>query len=270
MELLYLRPWRSFLRFQDLPGDLPARVYIAGLGMASSGTFTRVITDPTLSGYRAVLVDLLGFGFSDRPTEFGYTLEEHALVVAELLDHIGLRGCAVIGHSLGGSVAITLTTLRPDLVSNLVVAEANLDPGGGAFSRGIAAQSEEEFIRVGFAAFFQKIMTRAAEGDESMAAYAGMLQVAAPRAVYRSALALVEGIRPAMRARYNELPMPRAYIYGERSVPRDRASVLPDAPDPKELVEHGIRVFIVPRAGHFMMFDNPAGFAQALKDALST
>jgi pimeloyl-ACP methyl ester carboxylesterase len=238
--------------------------------MASSGTFTRVITDPTMTGYRAVLVDLLGFGLSDRPTEFGYTLEEHALVVAELLDHIGLRGCAVIGHSLGGSIAITLTTLRPDLVSNLVVAEANLDPGGGAFSRGIAAQSEEGFIRVGFAAFLRKIMTRAAKGDESMAAYAGMLQIAAPQAVYRSARALVEGIRPAMRARYNELPLPRAYIYGERSVPRDRASVLPDAPDPKELGEHGIRVFIVPRAGHFMMFDNPAGFAQALKDALST
>jgi pimeloyl-ACP methyl ester carboxylesterase len=44
---------------------------------------------------------------------------------------------------------------------------------------------------------------------------------------------------------------------------------MPDAPDPKELAEHGIRVFIVPRAGHFMMFDNPAGFAQVLKDALS-
>jgi pimeloyl-ACP methyl ester carboxylesterase len=189
--------------------------------------------------------------------------------VAELLDHIGLRGCAVIGHSLGGSIAITLATLRPDLVSNLVVAEANLDPGGGAFSRVIAAQSEEEFIRTGSAAFLERILRNAAEGDESMAACAGMLQVAAPHAVYRSARALVEGIRPAMRARYNELPMPRSYIYGQRSVPRDRASVLPDAPDPKELAEHGIRVFIVPRAGHFMMFDNPAGFAQALKDALS-
>jgi pimeloyl-ACP methyl ester carboxylesterase len=270
MKSLLLRCWGSFLRFQDLTGDVPARVYISGLGMASSGTFTRVITDPSLLGYRTVLVDLLGSGFSDRPLEFGYTLEEHALVVAELLDHIGLRRCAVIGHSLGGSVAITLAILRPDLVSNLVVAEANLDPGGGAFSKVIAAQSEEEFMRTGFAAFLERILMSAAEGDESMSACAGMLQVAAPHAVYRSARALVEGIRPAMRAGYNELQIPRAYIYGERSVPRDRASVLPDAPDPKELAAHGIRVLIVPNAGHFMMFDNPAGFAQVLKDALST
>ena len=232
MESLYQRSWRSFLRFQDIPGDVPARVYIPGLGMASSGTFARVITDPILSGNRSLLVDLLGFGSSDRPADFGYGLEDHALVVAELLDHIGLRGCAVIGHSLGGSVAITLATLRPDLVSNLVVAEANLDPGGGSFSRGIAAQSEEEFIRAGFADFLQRILTSASQGDEGMAAYAGMLQVAAPHAVCRSARALVEEIRPAMRARYNKLPMPRAYIYGERSVPRDRASVMPDAPDP--------------------------------------
>lgn len=103
-----------------------------------------------------------------------------------------------------------------------------------------------------------------------MAAYAGMLQVADPCAVYRSARALVDGIRPSMRARYNELPMPRAYVFGERSVPRDQASVLPDAPDPEELARHGIRVVVVPEAGHFMMFDNPAGFARALKEALST
>jgi pimeloyl-ACP methyl ester carboxylesterase len=264
-----LQPWRSYVRFHDLPGNGPARVYIPGLAMSSSGTFIRVVADPFLSGYRSLLVDLPGFGFSDRPLEFGYSLEDHAQVVAGLLDRSGLRGCAVIGHSLGGSVAITLAILRPDLVSNLVVAEANLDPGGGAFSKVIAAQSEEEYINAGSAAFLKRIQMRADEGDESMAAFAGMLQVAAPHAVYRSARALVEGIRPAMRDRYNELPMPRAYIYGERSVPRDRASVLPDAPDPKDLGEHGIRVLVVPHAGHFMMFDNPAGSAQVLSEALS-
>lgn len=238
--------------------------------MSSSGTFTGVIADRDLSGHRMLLVDLFGFGFSDRPSEFGYTLEEHALVVAELLDSVGLSGCAVIGHSLGGTVAITLAGLRPDLVSNLVVAEANLDLGGGAFSKVIAAQSEEEFVQRGFGAFVQRIVASAAAGDEAMAAYAGMLQVADPCAVYRSARALVDGIRPSMRARYNELPMPRAYVFGERSVPRDQASVLPDAPDPEELARHGIRVVVVPEAGHFMMFDNPAGFARALKEALST
>ena len=87
--------------------------------------------NPSLAGYHSVLIDFLGFGFSDRPEGFGYTLEDHAQTVAELHDHLGLRHCALIGHSMGGSVAITLAAIRPEIVSRLVIAEGNLDPGGG-------------------------------------------------------------------------------------------------------------------------------------------
>lgn len=50
---------------------------------------------------------------------------------------------------MGGAVAITLASERPDLVSALVVAEANLDPGGGSLSRSIAAQSEADYVAEG-------------------------------------------------------------------------------------------------------------------------
>ena len=92
---------------------------------------------PALVGHHSVLVDLLGHGYSDGPQDFNYSLEEHAQTVAELLEHLALRDCVLFGHSMGGAVAITLAALRPELVSQLVIAEGNLDPGGGIISAAI-------------------------------------------------------------------------------------------------------------------------------------
>lgn len=41
--------------------------------------------------HRSLLLDFLGFGFSDRPAGFPYSLREHALTAAYVLDHLGLE-----------------------------------------------------------------------------------------------------------------------------------------------------------------------------------
>ena len=73
-------------------------------------------------------MDLLGFGLSDRPAEFGYRLDDHADALARAMDSDGVSDAEVIGHSMGGAVTIALAVRRPDLVSRLVLAEATLDP----------------------------------------------------------------------------------------------------------------------------------------------
>jgi pimeloyl-ACP methyl ester carboxylesterase len=202
---------------------------------------------------------MLGHGFSDRPGTFDYTLESHATTIASLLDHLGLTGCAVIGHSMGGSVAITLAALRPELVARLVVAEGNLDPRQGVFSRGIAAQSEAAFLTSGYAVLLEQIHAEGRNGDAGAATLAGMLQLTAPLALYRSAVGLVQGTQPTMREHFLQLTISRSYLFGEHS--------LPD-PDAEQLPAQGIPVLIVPDAGHGMMWDNPLGFATVLKSAL--
>lgn len=129
----------------DFDGERPALVFIHGLGCAGSSHFSRVAAEPAISGYRRVVLDLLGHGYSDRPEDFGYSLEEHADTVAQLLDRLDLNSCVVFGHSMGGAIAITLAVERPDLVSQLVLAEPNLTPGGGFVSKVIASQTEADF-----------------------------------------------------------------------------------------------------------------------------
>jgi pimeloyl-ACP methyl ester carboxylesterase len=261
MKSLFFREMQAFIRYEDLSGDNPANIYIPGLGIAAGPTFTSILHESQALGkQRSVLIDLLGTGFSDGPDNFSYSLEEHAVTVASLLDGLGLKGCGVIGYSMGGAVAITLASIRPDLVSRLVLMEANLDPGGGGASKPIADQTEEGFCTDGFQAFVNFWREKGISGDMGMAVVAGLIQVNSPHALYRSSVGLVKGTQPTMRERLYKMGIPRAYIFGENSLPN---------PDWDELGSHGIQVLSVPNAAHLMAFENPRGVGEALNTALT-
>ena len=238
------------LRWIELEGDAPTCVYLHGLGAASSADFPHIAADPSLCGRHALLIDLLGFGYSDRPPTFSYALDDHARIVAELLHHLRLEDCAIIGHSMGGSVAISLAALFPQLAGCLLVAEGNLDPGGGMVSRPIAGQSETAFVEHCYRTFLAALSE-----NPAWAAYAATVRAADPVALHRSAVQLKRGTCPMMRRRLLDLDIPRTVVFGARS--------LPD-PDTERLPKAGISVQIVPDAGHAMMHDNPSAFAAAV------
>lgn len=253
MRTLKLSGQSATLRFHDIPGTGTPLVFIHGLGCASSCDYPHVIADQALGRRRSILVDLLGSGYSDRPECFGYRVEDHARIVVELIQSLDTE-VDLFGHSMGGAVAIVAATMASRRVRHLVLAEPNLDAGGGLFSREIAAYSESDYRLYGHA---QTVATASREGDP---VWAGALAISCPRAVHRAATSLVEGDSVAWRELLFRLKMPRSVIFGERSLPH---------PDADSLSRMGIAVSIVQNAGHFMMRDNPAGLASAINKALS-
>ncbi|WP_309053931.1 alpha/beta hydrolase [Streptomyces sp.] len=251
MRELYLEDERAHIRWIDLPGEGPVRVFVHGLGCTGASDFAHIATHPALGGGRALLVDLLGYGLSDRPAGFDYRMESQAAAVAAMLDHLGLAGVDLVGHSMGGAVAIQLAAARPDLVARLVVAEPNLRPGEGAFSGPVAAQEEKAFVAEGFARML-------ATGDRPD--YTARLRLADPLAVHRSAVALVQGTVPSGGELLVGLGVPRTFLVGEWSLPE---------PDAEWMAAAGVPVREVPAAGHNLMLDNPDGFATALAQALT-
>ncbi|CAG1009499.1 2-hydroxy-6-oxo-2,4-heptadienoate hydrolase [Burkholderiales bacterium] len=245
-------PTHSTLRFHDLPGAGRPLVFVHGLGCASSCDYPTVARDPALLGRRAILVDLLGFGFSDRPNDFSYTIADHAQSVAELVRCLKLTDFDLFGHSMGGAVAIELAASCAEAVHALVLSEPNLDPGGGLFSRAIAAMSEEDYLRAGHA---RNLEMAAASGQ---AIWAGSMQIASALAVHRSAKSLVAGSVPTWRAQLLALPMPRTVIFGQLSLPDDDFDQFPNA---------RVAVAVVPDAGHSMAWENPSGLARAIARA---
>ncbi|GAA3278901.1 alpha/beta hydrolase [Streptomyces labedae] len=242
------------IRWAELPGGDPARVYVHGLGATSPLYFAETAVHPLLAGRRSLLIDLLGHGHSDRPTSFAYTLEDHADALAAALRAAKVTGAEVVAHSMGGAVAVVLAARHPELVSRLVLVDANLDPltpeRGALGSRGIAAYGEEEFLAGGW----RKVRDRAGE------AWWATMRLTGLEALHRSAVHLVRGTTPAMRELLLDLPVPRTFLYPE-----------PDGPFPgaADLEAAGVRVVPVPDCGHTIMLDNPEAFARATAEALA-
>ncbi|SNX56649.1 pimeloyl-ACP methyl ester carboxylesterase [Streptomyces sp. TLI_55] len=237
----------SRIRWTEVPGEEPARVYVHGLGAMSSVYHAHIAARPELAGRRSLFVDLPGHGLSDRPEHFGYTLEDHADALAEALDAAQLTGAEVIGHSMGGAVAIVLAHRRPELVSRLVLTEANLDafPPPTAGSSGIASYEEDAFVDGGHARVLEAVGPL----------WAATMRLADPRALHRSAVGLRRGSDPVMRTILEGLPVDRVYLQGESSGELEGREGLEEA---------GVRVVTVPGAGHNVMFDNPDAFVAAV------
>jgi pimeloyl-ACP methyl ester carboxylesterase len=80
--------------------------------------------------HRVVAVDLLGHGGSEKPGS-GYSVADQANVIAEVLAKLGVREAEVVGHSLGGPVAIALAEQSPQLAGSLVAIDSIPDTSYG-------------------------------------------------------------------------------------------------------------------------------------------
>jgi pimeloyl-ACP methyl ester carboxylesterase len=73
---------------------------------------------------RAVAIDLRGHGKSDAPANGDYSVEAMAGDVDAVINNLGLTRFVLVGHSMGGSVAIAYAADHPDKVAGLVLASA--------------------------------------------------------------------------------------------------------------------------------------------------
>lgn len=71
--------------------------------------------------FRCIAIDYLGFGLSERPEAYGYTIEEHARTVGELVDHLELDGFVTMGQDWGGPISMALDTARAARVRGVVL-----------------------------------------------------------------------------------------------------------------------------------------------------
>ncbi|WP_345603933.1 alpha/beta fold hydrolase [Pseudonocardia adelaidensis] len=99
------------------PEDGPTWVYVHGWGCRGSD-FAEVATFLPAT-HRVITVDLPGHGDS-RSARTAWTVQEFARDVAAVADAESVGRCAVVGHSLGGAVAVELARLRPDLVTQVI------------------------------------------------------------------------------------------------------------------------------------------------------
>lgn len=114
------------IHVHDLGRGAPV-VFVHGSGPGASGWSNFKKNAPAFvdAGYRVILVDNLGFGYSSKP-DCDYPLDFVVGGLRRALDRLGIERCAVVGNSHGGACAIQLALDEPARVDKLVL----MAPGG--------------------------------------------------------------------------------------------------------------------------------------------
>lgn len=74
-------------------------------------------------GFHVIAIDLLGFGYSDKPRWFDYAIASQARIIARFMNRLGIGRATVVGSSYGGAVAATLALDYPERVEKLVLVD---------------------------------------------------------------------------------------------------------------------------------------------------
>lgn len=206
--------------------------------------------------FELIIPDLRGFGGSTTVDSFS-AIEDYATDIAALLDHLEIQKAAIVGHSMGGYVALAFARLYPNRVTGLglVSSQVLADPPDRKEGRyKSAAEVADKGIGSVVAAMTPKFTSDA------------RLQAIAKQVMEEQQPAGYIGALKAMAERVDSSPLlssfnfPVVLVHGDADalIPIDRAREVKAAVPDAHLVEIG-------DAGHVPMMEAPQKTAEALK-----
>jgi len=110
--------------------------------------------------YRLLCVDYLGVGDSDKPRSgFGYTIEEQADLIVQMIEALQIQKVHILGVSYGGAIALNLAARYPEKVDMIISIEGNgikyqgvpYQPMKGFFGWPVIGELSIGMIRLGIA-----------------------------------------------------------------------------------------------------------------------
>ena len=123
----------------EVVGSGAPMLFIHGAHLADA--LQPLVMEPALERFQRIRYHRRGLGGSTRPVDAGPTsVAVQASDAVELLAHLGADRAHVVGHSLGGAIALELAAHHPTRVASLVLLEPVLltTPAGAAFARAMA------------------------------------------------------------------------------------------------------------------------------------
>lgn len=248
----------------------PTVLLLHGLGATAGEDWHRVVAALD-DDYRVVVPDLPGFGRSQVPATT-LSPERYAAMLDWLIERLGLRPVHLVGHSMGGAIALYYASEHPGSVAQLVVADTAGILHRAAFIRTLvearpALHALPNGIRMSVRRLIDKgerFIERLATGPdpteylrEKSAAWRRLLS---NRPNTNAALALIHS---DFSGRLEHLEAPVTIIWGETdSVAPLRTAHLLDARLPNSHLE------VIEGAGHVPMQTHTAAFLEILRPAL--
>ena len=259
-------------------GEGPVVLFIHGI-LGSQQQWSHLV-DAMDDDHRVVLPDLFGHGESAKPMG-DYSLSSHAATMRDLLDHLGVERVTLVGHSLGGGIAMQFFYLFPERVErlvlvssgglgrevNLVLRSATLPGAAQVLSVVASAPVLSQVEALGRAA--TKVGWR--PGSDLSAIWKGFSSLGdreSRRAFLATTRAVIDIGGQSISAHDHlegSLPIPTLIVWGSKDhmIPASHARSVEQA-----LPECQVEIF--DGAGHFPHLDDPDRFARVLREFIAT
>jgi pimeloyl-ACP methyl ester carboxylesterase len=247
-------------------------------GMVNSSRHWREVALRLAERHTVIAPDLIGHGDSATPRG-DYSIGAHAAAIRDLLTAIDIPRATVVGHSLGGGIAMQFFWQFPERVERLVlVSSGGLGAEVSPLLRGAALPGASLAVRVAAHPRALAVLDSAAERldrrGSGKAAYVRAvsralrpLQQPGAREAFLETLRSVIDVRGQRVSAVDRLyllgPVPTMVVWGER----DNTIPLEHGRAAHELIPNS-RFETLPRAAHFPHLEDPEGLARVLADFL--
>jgi len=249
-------------------------------GMVNSSRHWEAVAMRLADAHTVIAPDLIGHGDSATPRG-DYSLGAHAASVRDLLSFIGVERATIVGHSLGGGVAMQFFYQFPQRTERLVlVSSGGLGREVSPMLRSAALPGASAILRVAAHPSLLHALWRAGEWIEGAGARGGVYLRAIARALRPleqpgareaflhtlRAVIDVEGQRVSAEDRlYLLQAMPTLIVWGARD-----HTIPPAHGRAAHLAAPGSRFELLPDAAHFPHLEDPEGLARALRAFLQS
>lgn len=110
------------LRYMDVGDEDSKKVIMLLHGKNFSGYYwEKIAKDLVKKKYRVIIPDQIGFGKSSKPEAYQYSFGQMGLNTKSLLDSLNIKKADIVGHSMGGMLAVTFAVNYRDSVNKLIL-----------------------------------------------------------------------------------------------------------------------------------------------------
>jgi pimeloyl-ACP methyl ester carboxylesterase len=249
-------------------------------GMVNSSRHWREVAERLAGDYTVIAPDLIGHGDSATPRG-DYSIGAHAAAIRDLLAALGVRQATIVGHSLGGGVAMQFFWQFPERVERLaLISSGGLGPKVSPLLRVAALPGASPALALAarprvigaIAALANRLERRGSGKAVYLDAVARALRPLQSEGSRRAFIQTLRGVIDARGQRVSAVdrlyllgPVPSLIVWGER----DRTIPLEHGRAAHEGIP-GSRFETLPRAAHFPHLEDPDGLAAVLRDFIAT
>jgi pimeloyl-ACP methyl ester carboxylesterase len=210
--------------------------------------------------YRTYALDFWGFGESGKKRET-YAVQDFVGLVNQFMEQLGIERAPLVGHSMGGTVSLSVAIKYPERVSKVVVVGSPIVGSSLALPLKLAGRRPIAFMLFNMMGLFRGAMRIASPFICRDPRFPAMMDRDLSRTTVESFLLSIASLRRTdLRPMLDQVQAPALGMFGDKDI-----IVSPLQWRPMQNGIKDVRIERFPTSGHFPMLEEPIDFSQRLK-----